>query len=287
MADPTTNKKRLPRELQTYKREVKQLDFKGKVIEYFMLSPYLRNIDSKKKEIIYNTFSRIEKEEFSRKYQPIYSAIDAYSDRIRAIYNNTILYTNYVHSELKKKDIFSYTADFLNNAISATEKALGNADNEQVKKHLEQMLKTLRSYHIPKLLDINSMMTKEGGSFGIKYEAIDKELLWVVERIKGFLGLLKSYLDALKEFVEWVGTPELFPREFAEMERDLKTRYFGVKKNSIKAQNPQAKDFPLFFHDPKTTEEFAALDYIDAPKTIDIKGEKNLFVIRYRSFFNY
>ena len=120
---------------------------------------------------------------------------------------------------------------------------------------------------------------------GCTEDEVDYEVLEAPS--KGFLGLLKSYLDALKEFVEWVGTPELFPREFAEMERDLKTRYFGVKKNSIKAKNPQAKDFPLFFHDPKTTEEFAALDYIDAPKTIDIQGEKNLFVNRYRSFFNY
>ena len=42
MADPK-KKKRLPKELQTYKQEVKQLDFKGKVIEYFMLSRFLKD----------------------------------------------------------------------------------------------------------------------------------------------------------------------------------------------------------------------------------------------------
>lgn len=281
MADPTAKKKRLPKELQVYKKEVKQLSFEQKVKEYFCLSPYQRDIDSIKIDIVYNAFSRIEKEEFARKYQPIYSAIDRYADRLRAIYNNTILYTNFVNSELRKKDILSYTADFLNNLVSFTEESLSKSDDEKVKKALEKNLKKIKSYKVP---DITNMMIKEKERYGIKNEEIDKELLWVVKRIKGFLGLLKSYIDALKEFVEWVGTPELFPKEFAEMERDLLTRYFPV---STENNNPDKERFPLYFHVGEATKEFVSIDYKELPKTIDIQGEKNLFVKRYRSFFNY
>ena len=284
MADPTAKKKRLPRLLQEYKKEVKQLTFEQKVREYFCLSPYQRDIDATKMDIVYNCFSRIEKERFSTKYQPIYSAIDRYSDRLRAIYNNTILYTNYVNSELRKKDILSYTADFLNNTIVSTEKALEEAREEQVKKALRKTIKTLKSYHLPEIAITNMMTKDKEGTFGIKNEEIDKELLWVVERIKGFLGLLKSYIDALKEFVEWVGTPELFPKEFAEMERDLLTRYFPV---STEINNPDKELFPLYFHVGEAAKEFVSIDYKEVPKTIDIQGEKNLFVKTYRSFFNY
>lgn len=283
MADPTAKKKRLPRLLQEYKKEVKQLTFEQKVREYFSLSPYQRKIDSHKKEIVYNSFSRIEKEEFSRKYEPIYSAIDRYSDRLRAIYNNTILYTNYVTAELRKKDILSYTADFLNNTIASTEKAMEEAKEEKVKKALKKTIKTLKGYHVP---DITNMMSQDKeGTFGIKNDEIDKELLWVVERIKGFLAMLKCYIESLKEFLEWVGTPELFPQEFSEMERSLMVRYNAITPPTDK--NPDEDKFPLFFHTGEAAKEFVSIDYNTLPRSMDIFGENNLFVLKYRSFFNY
>ena len=283
MADPTAKKKRLPRLLQEYKKEVKQLTLEQKVREYFSLSPYQRKIDSHKKEIVYKSFSGIEKEEFSRKYEPIYSAIDRYSDRLRAIYNNTILYTNYVTAELRKKDILSYTADFLNNTIASTERDMVEANEEKVKKALKKTIKTLKGYHVP---DITNMMSQDKeGTFGIKNDEIDKELLWVVERIKGFLAMLKCYIESLKEFLEWVGTPELFPQEFSEMERSLMVRYNAITPPTDK--NPDEDKFPLFFHTGEAAKEFVSIDYKEVPKTIDIQGEKNLFVKTYRSFFNY
>lgn len=283
MADPTAKKKRLPRLLQEYKKEVKQLTFEQKVREYFSLSPYQRKIDSHKKEIVYKSFSRIEKEEFSRKYEPIYSAIDRYSDRLRAIYNNTILYTNYVTAELRKKDILSYTADFLNNTISSTERAMEEANEEKVKKALKKTIKTLKGYHVP---DITNMMSQDKeGTFGIKNDEIDKELLWVVERIKGFLAMLKCYIESLKEFLEWVGTPELFPQEFSEMERSLMVRYNAITPPTYK--NPDEDKFPLFFHTGEAAKEFVSIDYNTLPRSMDIFGENNLFVLKYRSFFNY
>lgn len=284
MADPTAKKKRLPRLLQEYKKEVKQLTFEQKVREYFSLSPYQRKIDSHKKEIVYKSFSRIEKEVFSTKYEPIYSAIDRYSDRLRAIYNNTILYTNYVTAELRKKDILSYTADFLNNTIASTERAMEEANEEKVKKALKKTIKTLKGYHVP---DITNMMKQDKeGTFEIKNDEIDKELLWVVERIKGFLAMLKCYIESLKEFLEWVGTPELFPQEFSEMERSLMVRYTPIPIPTTN-QNPDKDKFPLFFHTGEAAKEFGSIDYNTLPRSMDIFGENNLFVLKYRSFFNY
>ena len=279
MADVTIKKKRLPRELQAYKREIKQLSFEQKVKEYFNLSPYQRDIDSIKIDIVYDTFSRIEKEEFSRKYLPIYSAIDRYADRIRAIYNNTFLYSFYVSSKLSEKDILSYTADFLNNYITFTEEALSKSDDEKVKKALEKNLKKIKNYNVP----LNNMMKISKARYGIKNDEIDKELLKIIEKLKGFLAMLKCYLESLREFMEWVGTPELFPKEFDEMERGLMLRYTAVSFD----ENPQKDEYPLFFHKGKATEEFASIDYMKLPRTINIFGERNLFVRKYRSFFNY
>lgn len=283
MADPTAKKKRLPKELQVYKRNVKQLSFEQKVREYFNLSPYQRDIDSIKKDIVYEAFSRIEKEEFARKYQPIYWAIDRYADRIRAIYNNTFLYSFYVTSELRKKDILSYTADFLNNLVSFTEESLSKSEDEKVKKALEKNLKRIKSYKVPEIT--TAMMTKGKEGYGINNEEIDKELLKIVEKLKGFLAMLKCYLESLREFMEWVGTPELFPKEFAEMERGLMIKYVAVSFDGNK--NPQEEEYPLYFHRGKATEELVSIDYMKLPRTINIFGERNLFVRRYRSFFNY
>lgn len=279
----TDAKKRLPKELQDYKREIKKLPFKEKVEAYFNCAPFINNLDTQKKEIILKSFSTSEREEYYRTYLPIYNSIERYGDAIRAINANRIIYGNYLDTALRVRDNVNYTADFLNLIIPKVKEALDNTKEEDTREKLKQVTKTLKSYSPLSLLP--EMKINEEGTYEVLIEERNKYLLKVIEKLKNILSLLKCYLESLKEFLEWVGTPELLPKEFKDMEWDLETRYKVYQRS--KDKNPDADKFPLLFAESEVTEEYISIDYSALPRTIDIFGENNIFANTYRRFFNY
>ena len=283
-------RKRLPKELQDFKQELKGLSFKEKVKAYFDCAPYIRNIDSKKKEVIFQSFSQEERKEFSRRYLPIHNAIERYGDRVRAINANRIIYTNYIDTTFRQRNTYFYTADFLNLALPMITEALKGTKEESTKKKLTEALTSLKGYRRVSIAAPEVELNKKGTSYEVKIEAEDKVLKGVIQTLKELLSLLKCYLEALKEFLEWVGTPELLPKEFYDMENALLSRYRSIDVDSRrkdKAKNPDVKKFPLFFADYDIEEEYLSIDYKELPLTIDISKENNLFANVYRSFFNY
>jgi len=278
--------KRLPKELQDYKREIKQLPFKDRVKAYFDCAPFINDLDSQKKQIILSSFSKKEKEEYYRAYQPIYAAIERYGDRVRAINGNRIIYANYIDSALRKRDTFLYTADFLNLLLPKVEEALEGTKEESTRETLTKALSTLQSYRNISLNNIEITLDNKSSLYEVSTEKEDNFLLGAINTLRSILSLLKCYLEALKEFLEWVGTPELLPREFKDMETDLLVRFRGYKPSN-KDQNPDANKFPLFFARNKVAEEYVSIDYKDLPRSVDIFGDKNLFANAYRNFFNY
>ena len=146
MGTRTNGKEKLPKELQEYKKKLKELDFMGKVKAYFDCAPFVRDIDSKKKVLIYNSFTRKEKELYSSKYAPIYSAIDRYGDRVRAINGNCFIYAFYVDTILRQKDAFSYTADLLNGARRIAGEALEGTEEVSTKEKLERLQRSLSCF---------------------------------------------------------------------------------------------------------------------------------------------
>ncbi len=277
--------KRLPKELQNYKREIKEQPFKDRVKAYFDCAPFINDLDSQKKQIILSTFSKKEKEEYYRTYQPIYAAIERYGDRVRAINGNRIIYANYIDSTLRRRNAFLYTADFLNILLPKVEKALEGTEEANTRETLTEALRTLKYYRNVSISNIKIDLDKKSNLYEVYTEKEDNFLLGAINTLRSILSLLKCYLEALKEFLEWVGTPELLPREFKDMERDLLVRFRGY--NPPKDQNPDADKFPLFFARNKIAEEYISIDYKDLPRTIDIFGDKNLFANAYRNFFNY
>ena len=282
----TDKSKRLPKVLQDFKRELKEKSFKDKVKAYFDCSPFTNDLDSQKKEIILKSFSSEERKEYSRKYQPIYNSIERYGDRIRAINGNRIIYANYIDSALRKRDTLLYTADFLNLLLSRVEGALDGTGEASTRETLTEALRILKNYRsisadLYKSPEIE--LNKKGNLYEVPTEERDKFLLGAINTLRAILSLLKCYLEALKEFLEWVGTPELLPKEFKDMETDLLIRF--PKKG--RDENPDADKFPLLFSRNKVAEEYATIDYKALPRTIDIFGEKNLFANTYRRFFNY
>ena len=282
MGKKADGKERLPRELQEYKKKLKGLDFKDRVKAYFDCSPFKRDIDAIKKRVIYNSFTRKEKEEFASKYAPIYSAIDKYGDRVRAIHGNWFIYSFYIDTTLRQKDAFCYTADLLNRARSYTAIALEGMEEGSTKKKVEKIDKSLSSYNYSNILP-PKIIEEEGGQFGVNFSEIDKDLLKIIETLKGLLSLLKCYLESLREFLEWVGTPELFPIEFAEMERGFKHRYYPVEMR----QRAEDKEYPLFNTTTEAEKVYLSINYEELPRTVDIFGENNLWADHYKSLFNY
>ena len=279
----TDAKKRLPKELQDYKREIKKLPFKAKVEAYFNCAPFINNLDSQKKEIILKSFSSEERKEYYRKFLPIHNSIERYGDTIRAINANRIIYGNYLDTALRVRDNVNYTADFLNLIIPKVKEALDNTKEEDTRETLKQVTRMLKNYRPVSLLP--EMKINEEGTYEVLIEERDKYLLKVIVKLKSILSLLKCYLESLKEFLEWVGTPELLPKEFKDMEWDLETRYKVYQRS--KDKNPDADKFPLFFAESEVTEEYLSIDYSALPRTIDIFGENNIFANTYRRFFNY
>ena len=278
----TDGRKRLPKELQDYKREIKKLPFKDRVKAYFDCAPFISNTDSQKKEIIFSTFSKEERQEYYRKYQPIHSSIEKHGGSIRAINGNRIIYGNYLESALRERDTSNYIADFLNLVLPKVREALDSTKEEGTKETLTEALSILTKYRI----FINpEVKLSEGGTYEVLTEERDKHLMQVIGALKEILSQLKCHLESLKEFLEWVGTPELFPKEFKDMETDLLTRYRVFKDNRHK--NPDADKFPLFFGEAEVVKEFLSIDYEKLPRTIDIFGDNNIFANTYRRFFNF
>ena len=281
MGKKADGKERLPRELQEYKKKLKELDFKDRVKAYFDCSPFQRDIDAIKKRVIYNSFTRKEKEEFSNKYAPIYSAIDKYGDRVRAIHGNWFIYSFYIDTTLRQKDAFSYTADLLNRARSFTAEALEGMEEGDTKKKVERIDKSLSSYNYSNMIS-PKIIEEEGGQFGVNFSEIDKDLLKIIETLKGLLSLAKCYLESLREFLEWVGTPELFPQEF----KDLETGFIN-KYHPTVIRKREDRGFPLFDTITEAEKEYLSIDYKELPLTVDIFGENNIWADQYKSFFGY
>ena len=286
-AAAATNSKRLPKELQTYKREVKGLPFKEKVKAFFNLSPYQRDIDSQKKEVILSTFTREERAEFERLYRPIYSGIERYGDRMRAFNSNIALYSFYIDSVLRQSDTIRYTADFFNRILPTVGEALEGTKEESTRKALTEAYRKMKEYRVVTLpmLSPEMGMNKNQTEYEVDSTKIDQNLRENISLLKGLLSLLKCYLEALREFLVWVGTPELYPKEFEDMENRLKTRYKPIQKGNI--ENPNAKEFPLWSSTSEVVEEYISIDYDALPRSVDIFGDNNLFANTYRSFFNY
>jgi hypothetical protein len=276
---------RLPKELQDFKKMIKELTFKERVKAYFDCSPFTSDTDKYKKEIIFKGFSKEEREEFYRIYLPIYNSIDRYGDRMRAINANRIIYSNYITTALRNRDTFSYTADMLNLIFPEVARALEDTKEENTRKRLTEALRLLKRYRVNNIKATNIKYDEKKGTFVVPIVEEDNFLMETIKTLKGILSLLKCYLEALQEFLEWVGYPELLPREFYDMETDLLSEYRPLPRNTHKS--PDADRLPLFFAENEVKEEYLSIDYKALPRTIDIFKDKNIFAETYRRFFNF
>lgn len=279
----TERTKRLPKVLQDYKKEIKALDFKGKVKAYFDCSPYLDDYGSMKRDIAYNAFSRKEKELFCQKYLPIFSTIDRYGDRLRAINANIYLYNSYIDASLRATASTNYTVDILNRVIPLVSEVIKSTSENDTREKLSEALDTILCYRRVSLSSPLVEYDKKKSQYKVMREDKDKEVMDNIEYLKGIISLLKCYLESLKEFLEWAGTPELFPKEFKNIENSLYSRYKGFELEELNEKTRE--EFPLWSEKTEVDKALASIDYEKIPLNLDIFGEKNIWVITYRNLF--
>ena len=271
-------RKRLPKYLQEYKRELQKLSFEEKLKAYFDCSPFLNEADTTKRKIILRSFSKKELAEFFRKYSPIHSSIERYSDRLRAINGYRIIYGNYITQTLRQIDTYNYTADFLNLLL----KQIPEGESGE----LVEVSRLLKKYRGVSFTTTKIKYNTRRNKYEVSIEEEEEILEGAIKTLIGIVSLLKSYLEALKEFLEWVGTPQLLPREFQQMEDELRADYKKVPQDQT--TSPDIDKFPLFFAEKsEVVKEFYSIDYETLPRGVDIFGDNNIFANHYRGFFKY
>ena len=104
--------KRLPKELQDFKKELKKLTFKEKVKAYFDCKPSKDVLATRKRNLILTIFTKKEADIFARDFYPIFTAIDHYADKMRTAKMNIDYDAYYLDSLLRNIDYSRYVADF-------------------------------------------------------------------------------------------------------------------------------------------------------------------------------
>lgn len=281
-------RKYIPKELQDYKRKVKALSFREKVKAYFDCKPSKDVLAAQKRNLILTIFTKKETEIFARDYYPIFTAIDHYADKMRTAKMNIDYDAYYLDSLLRNIDYSRYVADFLNRLLPRLQSAHDTTKDTTTQCLIDNIQRKARQYNNSTILYPQIIYNQEKGLYEVNQTEVEGYIQGVTEQLINLLSSLKSYLDAQKEFLEWVGTPDLLPVEFKEMEEQLKCRFqnYLSKKTKTREQNPDAEEFPLFCTEPVIADRYLSLDYETLPHSLDIFGDNNLWVNTYRQLFN-
>ena len=209
-------KNKLPKELQTFKREMKKATFEEKVERYFSISYVIEEYSGQKKDIIISLFNPAEKYTFYNEYYPLRKAIEANEDKVRTV-KSVIDFTAYfIDSLLRIANLYTYMGEFTDYALEYLKEETGK-DNGKTAKHL----KSLRSV----TPGFDFKYNRKSG----KYELRSGNFTDVIEsNIKGLrkgIATIKAYFESLREFLEAAGKPQLFPKEFKSVENQLIRRF--------------------------------------------------------------
>ncbi len=260
-----TEKKRLPKELQTFKREMKKATFEEKVKRYFDLSPVLDKYSGAKKVIIMGLFTTMEKGDFYTRYYPIRLAIEENEEKVRKFTSVLEATNNLVNSLLRIGTIYSYFGEGLTEILRQEETNKGGQNTKEI----ISRLKCFRSVTPGFYFEYNA----RGKKYSFKsYEFID-EIRRQIGIEKRAIALLKGYYNALREFLDLVEQPQLFPAEFKRDEELLILRYHNYHTESKTAWDDKLNEVAT---------EAVSLDYHEI-EAEDYSGSGNPWLVSYNS----
>ena len=273
-----TAKNKLPKELQTFKREMKKATFEEKVERYFSLSHVIDEYSGQKKDIIISLFTPAEKYTFDNEYYPIRKAIATYEDKVRTVKSVIDFTAYYIDSLLRIGGIYTYVGEFADYALQYLKEETGK-DNGKTAKHLKSLRSITPLYQLSYEKESNCYVLRSDGFI----ETIEK---YIKELQKG-IALIKAYFDSLREFLKVVEKPQLFPKEFKNAERQLMVRFdkrYGKAVEESQEDIKKAKDYPKFRTATELEKKVISIDYMETEAAAGYMGKNNIWLKAYISF---
>ncbi len=262
---PVQTAKNKTTELREYRTTIKALDFKGKVKAYFDTLPTKDPLASKKKDIVIASFTRKEKDKFATDYYPLYEVIGEHTDKIRSVQAYIDFYSFYIESFLRDYDIVTYTADFLNLRIEKLKEAKKEVTDKKTKKLLDEVLGDMSGY---KKLVITSPEIKVGrnGKYKVDSASNLQNIGKVTKDIIRLLSDVKSYIYSLKEFLDYIQQPDLFPLEYSLIEEKYREKFTADPAKGIRYLDGE-KEYPQLFTPMRGEKEYLDIDFSKLPRT--------------------
>lgn len=273
-----TAKNKLPKELQTFKREMKKATFEEKVERYFSISPSIEDNSVEKKDIIISLFTPAEKYNFYNEYYPIRKAIATYEDKVRTVKSVIDFTAYYIDSLLRIAGIYTYMGEFTDYALQYLKEETGK-DNGKTAKHL----KSLRSITPGYLLSYE----KENNSYALRSDGFIETIEEHIKALQKGVAVIKAYFNSLREFLEAVNKPQLFPKEFKNAEEQLILRFDNRKLKMVEdgEKDPRReKDYPKFRTATELEKKVISIDYMETEAAEGYMGKKNPWIKTYISF---
>ena len=273
-----TAKNKLPKELQTFKREMKKATFEEKVERYFSISYVIEEYSGQKKDIIISLFNPAEKYTFYNEYYPLRKAIEANEDKVRTV-KSVIDFTAYfIDSLLRIASLYTYMGEFTDYALEYLKEETGK-DNGKTAKHL----KSLRSV----TPGFDFKYNRKSGKYELRSGNFTNVIESNIKGLKKGIATIKAYFDSLREFLEAAGKPQLFPKEFKSVENQLITRFDNrIAQMVEKGQNDPRRetDYPQFRTATDLEKKVISIDYMETEAAEGYMGDKNPWIRAYNSY---
>lgn len=270
-----TAKNKLPKELQTFKREMKKATFEEKVKRYFSLSPVKEEYSTEKADIITDLFTARERMEFLTTFYPIRLAIADYEDRIRTTKSVIDFTAYYIDSLLRIAGLYTYIGEFTDYALKYLKEETGR-DDSKTAKHLKSLRSITPGY--------NFDYDKKKGEYVLQSGDFTEGIEANIKGLKKGLSLIKAYFLSLREFLEMVGQPQLFPKEFKEAEDWLLIRFQDfISNRDLSPDRGGFTDYPKLRSTTELEKKALSIDYTKIEPQEGFMGKDNPWMNSYKS----
>ena len=272
-------KNKLPKELQTFKKEMKKATFEEKVERYFSISYVIEEYSGQKKDIIISLFNPSEKYIFYNEYYPLRKAIEANEDKVRTVKSVIDFTSYYIDSLLRIASLYTYVGEFTDYALQYLKEETGKS-NGKTAKHL----KSLRS--ITPGFDLK--YNRKNGQYELRSGNFEEVLKSNINGLKKGIATIKAYFNSLREFLEAAGKPQLFPKEFKNVEEQLKVRFqnFATEETMEELNKAReiSRDYPKFRATTDIEREAVSVDDMETEAAAGYMGKNNPWIRAYNSY---
>jgi len=235
-------KSKLSPELQTFKEEVKGISFKEKLIRYFNLTAAADKLPNEKRAIIRESFNKKEKEEFYTNFIPISIAIQEYEDRIRLTKAQIDYNTLYVSDLLSGEMELGYTLYYINSILKPLRDKARKEDNPEREDSLTNICRRMEQYQT---FNYGTEIVLDKGELSPDLKVAYNNALDFIKCIKEQLEHIKGLLESLKNFLNKIEVPFLYPQEFRDIEVELSLFFAREIRDEKIREQEKYKDVPL------------------------------------------